>query len=417
MELNLKEKENSRNNMQIDEKEQLIHKYKREIYDPFNLTEGYTSYLWADLKHYLLSDECFDLHLLSGVSVQRLRKLAKQWVFNLNKKKKKNEIDGVDYSTILCVGANLKWVELLSEDSFNNEGLLMNNCVSNYFDKNGYDSTSIIYSLRDKDDIPKITLEFDKTNLKVKQIRGRSNNLINLKYSKFLMDFLNYLGDNYIISSNLELGQIIVADKLENLGLYIKDNRFDSIQKDSALVFDKFDYKKRLGVFKSLVCESLYIQSEDVNILQNVKVSAREVVIFEKTDAAMVEIPSCWDVNFVDRRKNPFGSINIGLRMTGFPDEIDFFVRGLPRRETLNLQQIKLIESISVDKLIMELIQKNELSSKRKLMNLDSRSLDKDSFDKIVLNNGTLPCEKMLNIGKNGFNGVKSKKAPRFGAF
>ena len=84
------------------------------------------------------------------------------------------------------------WVNLTDEDSLRNEGSRMNNCIGGKCDVVS-EKTSEIYSLRDSQNIPYATLEYSPKKRMFPEIKGRSNQPLSSKYSKYLTKLLDRL--------------------------------------------------------------------------------------------------------------------------------------------------------------------------------------------------------------------------------
>jgi hypothetical protein len=92
------------------------------------------------------------------------------------------EVEGTDYEVILDFKDGFKFVKLLSESCYQREGKLMSHCVASY-----YGRSVEIYSLRDSSNNPHCTIEKDR------QIKGKGNGKIDLKYIDYVVKFLEKL--------------------------------------------------------------------------------------------------------------------------------------------------------------------------------------------------------------------------------
>lgn len=284
--------------------EEKLREYKEKVYDPFLMqADRINPTEWTDFKHYLLTEEATDVvDNLMNISVQRLRKIVSHWIYENNKKNKVEEFDGIDFFSLLEFETGFRWVELISKNSFSNEGLMMNNCVSAYYKYGNMGlRTSKIFSLRNENNEPKITMEYDPRWNKVVQIRGRSNNLINLKYTGYLVNILNYLNSKCLFTNLLKeddslskihklMGfndvedRLSLVDSMENLGIFVKDNRFETILKESEINCKLFNYHKRLGFINKITCNKLIIRFDDLKLLENSVVNAEEIRVLNSKE-------------------------------------------------------------------------------------------------------------------------------------
>jgi hypothetical protein len=114
---------------------------------------------------------------------------ADEWTKELNKKNKDLKSSG-EVENILTFNKGYILVRLIDQESKNWEGLHMGHCVASYKDHEG------IYSLRDKSNLPKCTIEI--TRGYVNQIKGKSNGKIAPEYIEYVLESIKYF--NYKIN-------------------------------------------------------------------------------------------------------------------------------------------------------------------------------------------------------------------------
>jgi hypothetical protein len=124
---------------------------------------------------------------------------AGKWTTELNKKNKDLKSSG-EVETILTFKKGYRLVRLIDQESKDWEGLNMGHCVSSYKDHEG------IYSLRDKYNYPKCTIEI-KNNY-INQIKGKSNGTVAPKYIEYVLESLKHF--DYEIRNR----------DIENIGYY-----------------------------------------------------------------------------------------------------------------------------------------------------------------------------------------------------
>ena len=111
-------------------------------------------------------------YLCSNIAPKRLNKMSydeaksnsEKWLKSMIKDNKNIVEKESDTKIIIELSNGFKWVQLISELSYKNEGVRMKHCVGSYYGKNVK-----IYSLRDKNNEPHCTIEEDT------QIKGKGN--------------------------------------------------------------------------------------------------------------------------------------------------------------------------------------------------------------------------------------------------
>lgn len=127
---------------------------------------------------------------LKKMSYPTAKVQSEKWVKSLVKKGNNiTEVAKVDYKVIKRYSpSGFKFVRLLSENAFKREGNLMSHCVGSYY---GRDKVEI-YSLRDENDQPHCTIEVQRENNRIQQIKGKGNGSIHPKYIKYVLSIIKY---------------------------------------------------------------------------------------------------------------------------------------------------------------------------------------------------------------------------------
>ena len=86
-------------------------------------------------------------------------------------------------------GQGWQWVRVTSPEGLDYEGNAMGHCVGS----GGYDTGVTIISLRDKNNMPHCTIEWDEANRIVRQVQGRANSPVVEKYHRSVATFINGL--------------------------------------------------------------------------------------------------------------------------------------------------------------------------------------------------------------------------------
>ena len=86
-------------------------------------------------------------------------------------------------------GQGWRWVRVTSPEGLDYEGNAMGHCVGS----GNYDTGVTIISLRDKDNMPHCTIEWDENSRIVEQVQGRANSPVVEKYHRSVASFVNGL--------------------------------------------------------------------------------------------------------------------------------------------------------------------------------------------------------------------------------
>ncbi len=151
--------------------------------------------------------------LVSPAAPTRLRKMsyvdakrkAAEWS-KANQKKGKNLSDSdADIELIHDFLDGTRIVRLKTKSAFQREGFLMSHCVGGYSPD---DKNCLIYSYRDKNNMPHATFEVRKDDEQINQIKGKGNGPIHPKYIHPILAFLK------------SIGMEIRPNDMQNLGYY-----------------------------------------------------------------------------------------------------------------------------------------------------------------------------------------------------
>lgn len=115
----------------------------------------------------------------SRISVEQAQSAEKLWVQAMSKTAAKRDLEASESSetSFFCsaeasMGTGWRWVKLLGEKALQREGLLMSHCVASYANA-VLDERCSIYSLRDPDNKPALTIEASGSHLL--QLKARAN--------------------------------------------------------------------------------------------------------------------------------------------------------------------------------------------------------------------------------------------------
>ena len=154
---------------------------------------------------------------LHKMSYQVAVELSKQWIEKLNKKSGEIIETEEDTELLFNLKDGCRVVKLVSESSYKREGLLMSHCVASYYAKSNIE----IVSLRDVNNKPHCTIEFQKTNNVINQIKGKGNGSIHPKYIKAVIKILKKFNVEIRESELKNLGYINLNEKQ---WLYLEEN-------------------------------------------------------------------------------------------------------------------------------------------------------------------------------------------------
>lgn len=135
-----------------------------------------------------------DHQRISRMSVPDAIRLSTEW-HQQAMKNAKDDIEGEDIQAVMTFKDGYRIVRILTPKGLDRESTLCNHCVG----KGGYDKSvangSIkIFSLRDKDNNPHVTMDMRDKN--VLQIKGHGNNMVDPKVRHHVKDFILAAGLN-----------------------------------------------------------------------------------------------------------------------------------------------------------------------------------------------------------------------------
>lgn len=156
---------------------------------------------------------------------------AEEWTKRLVKKASSEE-DTEGIRIVRKYKDGFKWVSVFSEQALEREGKLMHLCVGNghYFNE-VEKGRCLIFSLRNKHNVPFVTVEYRIKEKEISQIKGYRDNAMHQIYHKYMMDFVNRPIFGLKISK-------IHKDDLHLNWLVFKNNKLYSELKMKNLVID-----------------------------------------------------------------------------------------------------------------------------------------------------------------------------------
>lgn len=141
---------------------------------------------------------------LERVSVPAAVDLSNKWTVEMNKKNQKalEKVKNLDGTKIVYSFSNgYTFVKLETKESYMREGMAMGHCVGSY-DPSDLDME--IYSLRDSNNEPHCTIEFEVRARNLAQIKGKQNGPVIEKYHKLVVEFLNQFNFDTAYSYDLK---------------------------------------------------------------------------------------------------------------------------------------------------------------------------------------------------------------------
>lgn len=201
----------------------------------------------AEIEHildYLLSDKA--PKRLQKMSFMQAKQAAEKWATMLQKKGDHIPETEQDVKPMLRhKKTGMMLVKLVGENAFKREGYLMRNCVASYYDK----KTCEVYSLRDINNNPHVTIEVQKQNNLINQIKGKGNGPIHPDYIQYVLKVLKYFKMEI---RDTELNNLGYNTLSEEYWKFIQDN-FSQI-KLQTLTYKgkKYLYKYQQGLSESI---------------------------------------------------------------------------------------------------------------------------------------------------------------------
>lgn len=168
------------------------------------LIDPATNTVVTHLVDWMRSLDESELNKLYKVTVDQAIIKADQWVVATNKKADELAARvGTEGTEVMQEWPDgYKMLRLESQDAKAVEGNLMGHCVGG----GGYASATI-YSLRDPDNKPHVTIEARNGGRDLKQIRGKQNAIPNKKYMKYVRQFV-VNGNYHVTDPGIDLGLI-----------------------------------------------------------------------------------------------------------------------------------------------------------------------------------------------------------------
>ena len=193
-----------------------------------------------------LDEKSETIQKLYKISFKDMNTIQENWHKALAKKAEKlKEFGGkpFEYEPILKCDKGFQWVRLDTPESKDYEGNAMGHCVgSGIYDSN----KTIIFSLRDKDNIPHITVEFDKENNYIEQIQGKGNTRPNEKYYDDILKLYEETGatnyDKLVGNQSYAVlnGKVLIGD--DAILSCPEDTIFDSVYLSRDSKITKWNY-------------------------------------------------------------------------------------------------------------------------------------------------------------------------------
>lgn len=187
-----------------------------------------------------------------------------------SKSNKSNKIIG-DASGLQIVNYNdYNWIKITTIEGLDFEGNAMGHCVGNgYYDlfKNE------IYSLRDKNNMPHVTLEFNNKNKEIVQIKGKGNQEPHIKYYGHIAKLCNVIkpfianGFSFYLLSSDE--QYYLYDDLNVFLKQYNKNQLNIHTKIKSIYINIKDFPQSVNCYSDLL-----IQESDIKTIQDKDINA-----------------------------------------------------------------------------------------------------------------------------------------------
>lgn len=142
---------------------------------------------------------------LRQMSYEAAKRNTEKWTKALEKKGAHIVETDEDVKVILrSKTTGFKFVKLIGENAFKREGFLMRHCSASY----AHRTDTEVYSLRDAQNMPHCTIEVQRQNNQIHQIKGKGNGPIHPDYIKYVLKILKYFKMD------------VRSQEMENLGYY-----------------------------------------------------------------------------------------------------------------------------------------------------------------------------------------------------
>lgn len=243
----------------------------------------------------------YDNKDLTRLAIPEAIKQSIEWVEN--QKKVEDDMNGRVKFMDCENGYNI--VELYSKQALQYEGYQMNHCVGHYHVKPVLKKLSRVFSLRDENNIPHVTILYDVNSETIKEIKGNSNNKIKPEYQKELIEFLNsfnfrkiedydyipnidynhsfvFYADSKKVSSKRKNCNTFEYDKIR-LKNYIETNFPEKVIKESVYL-DKITRVQPSILDKNFLFLNIKtISNVDLQILNKINANSLEIKNIENT--------------------------------------------------------------------------------------------------------------------------------------
>jgi ankyrin repeat protein len=232
----------------------------RELKDQISHVIDYFEYM---LANYNEIDPRLRVRNLLDISVPDAIRKSEEWTRWMNKREFGNEEGG--YEEVLRVG-NYKWLRLLSTAQLNYEGKEMQHCVGSYA-HNVSSRSCEIFSLRDSNDEPHVTIEYRPSSDEVNQIKGKQNKAPIEKYWDATIQFLQFGAKKGWFKKFKELEN--VGAVLHNGEVYPEDEAPEEYQltKGLADAVKRRDKNRVLELLKRGASVDAIVSDQDETIL------------------------------------------------------------------------------------------------------------------------------------------------------
>jgi hypothetical protein len=221
--------------------------------------------VYDHIMDWFKSPECAQeyLHKLDRIPVPVAIQLSNKWTETINKRNAKKiaqskELEGVEVLYKFSNGYSM--VKLVNKQSYQIEGVKMGHCVGSngYYDEKDLD----ILSLRDQHNEPHCTIEFNRKNSSIDQIKGKANQEVVKKYHTYVAEFLNQFKFDSIYThdikniSSIYFGTYIFLNDSIPMNLVI-DKNLKIEQTNFIHTFDTLEVKGDMVVSKNRRCRKI----------------------------------------------------------------------------------------------------------------------------------------------------------------
>ena len=203
---------------------------------------------------------------LTRLTVPEAIKQSIEWVKN----QKKVEDDMSGRVKFMNCENGYSIVEITSKQALEYEGYQMNHCVGYYYVKPMLQKLNRVFSLRDENNIPHVTILYDVNSETIKEIKGNSNNKVKPEYQKELIKFFN----------NFNFRKMNDYDYIPNIDYNAKSFVFYTDQKKTS------SNKKHMNIF----------EYDKIRVNHYIETNFPEKVI--KESVYLIEITKCQESIF-----------------------------------------------------------------------------------------------------------------------